>query len=61
MGLTRPRVEHCLLMMTRIERMLVGICTYLTYGGKLLMVKVALSSLPIFFICCPDIPKTLKL
>jgi hypothetical protein len=47
-------------MVSRVERRLGGIADFLDYGGKLLMVKSVLSSLPIFFMCCLDIPVSVK-
>jgi hypothetical protein len=43
-----------------VERRLCGIADYLDYGGKLLMVKYVLSSLPISFLACLDIPVSIK-
>jgi hypothetical protein len=47
-------------MVQRVQRRLCGIANFLNYGGKLLMVKSVLASLPIFFMCCLDIPVTIK-
>lgn len=44
LGLSKPRVEHYMPIVSRTERRLSDISCYLTYGGKLLMVKVVLSS-----------------
>jgi hypothetical protein len=60
LGITKPTLEHFLPMVSRVERRLGGIADFLDYGGKLLMVKSVLSSLPIFFMCCLDIPVSVK-
>jgi hypothetical protein len=60
LGITKPTLEHFLPMVSRVERRLGGIADFLDCGGKLLMVKSVLSSLPIFFMCCLDIPVSVK-
>jgi hypothetical protein len=60
LGITKPTLEHFLPMVSRVEKRLCGIADFLDYGGKLLMVKSVLSSLPIFFMCCLDIPVSIK-
>jgi hypothetical protein len=60
LGITKPTLEHFLPMVSRVERRLGGIADFLDYGGKLLMVKSVLSSLPIFFMCCLGIPVSVK-
>jgi hypothetical protein len=37
-----------------------GIADFLNYGGKLQLVKSVLASMPIFFMCCFDVPVTIK-
>jgi hypothetical protein len=49
LGITKPNVEFFLPIVQRVERRLNGIADFLDHGGKLLMVKSILSSLPIFF------------
>jgi hypothetical protein len=44
----------------RVEKRLCGIVDFLDYGGKLLMVKFILASLPISFMACLDIPVSIK-
>jgi hypothetical protein len=48
LGLRKPSIEHFLPMVQRVQRILCGIADFLNYGGKLLMVKSLLASLPIF-------------
>jgi hypothetical protein len=60
LSITTPSLEYFLPIVQRVERRLGGIADFLDYGGKLLMVKSVLSSLPIFFMCCLDIPVSIK-
>jgi hypothetical protein len=60
LGITKPTLEHFMPMVSRVERRLGGIADFLDYGGKLLIVKSVLSSLPIFFMCCLDIPVSVR-
>jgi hypothetical protein len=60
LGITKPPLEHFMPMVSRVERRFGGIAYFLDYGGKLLMVKSVLSSLQIFFMCCLDIPVSMK-
>jgi hypothetical protein len=47
-------------MIQRVQTRLGGIADFLNYGGKLQLIKSVLSSLPIFFMCCFDVPITVK-
>jgi hypothetical protein len=60
LGISKPSLEHFLPIVKRVERRLCGIADFLDYGGKLLMVKYVLSSLPISFMACLDVPVTIK-
>jgi hypothetical protein len=60
LGITKPTLEHFLPMVRRVEKRLCGIVDFLDYGGKLLMVKLVLASLPISYMACLDIPVTIK-
>jgi mannosylglycoprotein endo-beta-mannosidase len=60
LGISKPSLEHFLPIVQRVERRLCGIADFLDYGGKLLMVKSVLSSLPISFMACLDVPITIK-
>jgi hypothetical protein len=60
LGITKPSLEHFFPVVQRVERRLCGIADFLDYGGKLLMVKYVLSSLPIFLMACLDIPVSIK-
>jgi hypothetical protein len=42
-------------MVCKVERRLCGIANFLNYGGKLELVKLVLSSLPLFYMSCLDI------
>jgi hypothetical protein len=60
LGITKPNLEYFLPMVVRVEKRLCGIADFLDYGGKLLMVKLVLSSLPISYMSCLDIPVTIN-
>ena len=60
LGLYKPTVEQCLPMVNKVARRLAGIATFMTYAGRLLMVKTVLTSLTIFFMSYLDVPVTIK-
>lgn len=60
LGLSKPIVEQCLPLVQRIQKKLMGLATFMTQAGRLLLVKSILASLPIFFMCCLDLPETIK-
>jgi hypothetical protein len=60
LGITKPFLEHYLHMIQRVVHRLCGIADFLNYGGKLETVKSVLSSLPMFYMSCLDIPVTIK-
>jgi hypothetical protein len=60
LGLTKPTLEHFLPMLRTVERRLCGIAHFLDYGGRLLMIKSVFASLPILFMCCLDVPISIK-
>jgi hypothetical protein len=60
LGITKPSLEHFLPIVQRVETRLCGIADFLDYGGKLLMVKCVLSSLPISFTACLDVLVSIK-
>jgi hypothetical protein len=53
-------MEHFLPILQRTQARLGGIADFLNYGGKLQLVKSVLSSMPIFFMCCFDVPVSIK-
>ena len=44
----------------RIEKRLAGIAIFLTYAGRLVMVKFVLSSLAMYCMTCLNLPETVK-
>jgi hypothetical protein len=60
LGISKTSLEHFLPIVQRVEIRLCGIANFLDYGGKLLMVKSVLSSLPISFMACLEVPVTMK-
>ena len=60
LGTSKPSLDFFIPMVQRVEKRLCGIADFLNYGGKLQMVKSVLASLPIFFMCCLDVPISIK-
>jgi hypothetical protein len=60
LGLSKPTVEQCLPLVQRIQRKLMGLATFMAQASRLLSVKSILASFPIFFMCCLDLPETIK-
>jgi hypothetical protein len=54
--ISKPSLEHFLPMVCKVERRLCGIANFLNYGGKFELVKSVLSSLPLFYMSCLEIP-----
>lgn len=51
LGLTKPKVEEFLPLVTRCERRLLSTSTFLTQAGRLQMTNAVFSALPMFFLC----------
>jgi hypothetical protein len=60
LGIIKPSLEYFLPMVQRVQRKLCGIADFFNYGGKMQMANSVLSSLPIFSMCCLDVPTTIK-
>ena len=60
LGLLKPIVEQCLPLVSRIAKKLVGLSSFMTLAGRLLLVKSVLNSLIIYFMGCLDVPVTIK-
>jgi hypothetical protein len=60
LSIKKPSLEYFLPIVQRVQSRLGGIADFLNYGGKLQMVKSVLASFPIFFMCCLDVPVTIK-
>lgn len=60
LGLVKPTVEQCLPLVKRVAKKLMGLSTFMTQARRLLLVKSILTSLPIFHMCCLDLPETIK-
>jgi hypothetical protein len=56
MGTTKPRVEHYVSFMNRVERQLTTISSMLTQAGKLQLVNSILSSLQTYTMCSIQMP-----
>jgi hypothetical protein len=60
LSIIKPSMEHFLPIVQRTQARLGGIADFLNYGGKLQLVKSVLASMPIFFMCCFDVPVAIK-
>jgi hypothetical protein len=58
MGLTKPKVEHFIPLVQRIERRLVSTSNFLTQAGRLEMVNAVLSALPSFYMSKLKLPSS---
>jgi hypothetical protein len=58
LGTTKPRVQDFLPLVSKCERRLGGISTMLNQDGRLQMRNAVLSSLPTFYMCTLELPKT---
>jgi hypothetical protein len=56
MGLTKPKVEHFIPLVQRIERRLVSTSNFLTQADRLEMVNAVLSALPSFYMSKLKLP-----
>jgi hypothetical protein len=56
LGTTRPSVQDFLPLISRIERRLMGLNTFLSYAGRFVLVNSVLSSLPTFYLCTLELP-----
>ena len=56
MGTTKPRMEHLIGILERIDRRLVGIADTLSYDGRLVVVKAIISAIPNFAMCTLSLP-----
>jgi hypothetical protein len=59
LGLARPRKEHYLPLIQRIQRRLSCSSNFLSQAGRLELVNSVFSALPMFFMCTLKIPKTI--
>jgi hypothetical protein len=56
LGTTRPKIRHLTPIVTRLERKLTSISSFLSQGARLQLVDSALSSMSTFFLCSIQIP-----
>jgi hypothetical protein len=57
MGTTKPRMEDLTPMMDRVERRLSSCSTWLSYSGRLQMIKSAITSITTYAMCTIILPK----
>ena len=55
-GISKPRMEHLMPLVTCMERRMSSSSSFLAQGGRLQYLNSAMSSLPIFFLCILSIP-----
>ena len=60
LGIHKPTVEQCLPLVTRLQKKLMGLSSFMTMAGRLLLVKSVLNSLLIYLMGCLDVPVTIK-
>ena len=60
LGLHKPIVEQRFPLVTRLQKKLVGLSSFMTMAGRLLLVKYVLNSLLIYLMGCLDVPVTIK-
>jgi hypothetical protein len=58
LGLTKPKVEDFLPLVTRCERRLISTSIYLSQAGKLQMTNTIFSALPTFYLCTVNVHQT---
>ena len=51
LGLTKPKIEEFLPLISRCERRLISTSTFLSQAGRLQMINVVFSALPTFYLC----------
>ena len=51
MGTTKPKLEHFINILERIDRRLCGISNMLSYDGRLTVIKSIITSIPLFAMC----------
>ena len=60
LSLQKPTVEKYMPLVRRIANKLLGLDTFMTQDGRLLLVKSILTSLPMFLMCYLELPETIK-
>jgi hypothetical protein len=56
LGTAKPKIQHLTPIVTRLERKLTSISSFLSQGARLQLVDSALSSMSTFFLCSIQIP-----
>jgi hypothetical protein len=56
LGTTKPRLNDLAPIVTRLERRLTSVSSFLSQGSRLQLVDSALSSMSIFFLCSLELP-----
>ena len=56
MGTTKPRMENLIGILEKIDKILWGIATTLSYDGRLVYAKYVISAMPNFAMCSVKLP-----
>lgn len=56
LGTRRPLVNEYLPLLNRIERRMMGLSTFLSYAGRLVLVNSVVTSMPNFYLCTLKFP-----
>ena len=56
MGTTKPKMEHLIGIIERIDRRLSGVATTLSYDGRLIFVKSVVAAIPNYAMCSMKLP-----
>jgi hypothetical protein len=59
MGTTKPRIEHFINIIERVDRRLSGIASILSYDGRLIVTKTLIMSMLSFAMCTLKVPLTI--
>jgi hypothetical protein len=57
LGLTKPKVQDFLSLVTKCERRLSSVSSFLNQAGRLELTNAVFTSLPTFYMCTLELPK----
>jgi hypothetical protein len=57
LGTIRPSVDEYMLILTKMEKYLMGITRFFSYAGRLVLVNSIYSSIPTFYLCALKLPE----
>ena len=59
LGISRPKPEHYIPLLQRIDRSLTGCSTMLSYDGRMILIKSVFSALPTYYMCTLALPSSI--